>query len=361
MMTFPKIAVLIPAWNEERTITSSIHSIFESDYPIDQVLIVSDNSTDNTVGVVQSLRAQYPRLNVMETINNKARKSGALNQGIRTLGPGTEYVMILDADTRVHPACIKEGLKLLETDPTIGGICARTHTGPLAANATFAQKIWWHLQRLEYATADSYRVERLNSIQILAGSCVIYRLQALRKVAFRRGNGQFYDESSLIEDYELTISLKELGWKATIGLRMHSWTEVPLNLKVHWQQRMRWARSHVDTLREKGWNKITREDILGHIMFIIILPQQIFFLGLLGYLILTGVEFTWNPLLWVILGLNWLNRMYRLKYIPDLKVSDVLIRASFIPEEVYGLWHSVQQVWAYWLAFTNGPEEWQLT
>ena len=146
------------------------------------------------------------------------------------------------------------------------------------------------MQRLEYATADSRRVEKLNNFQILAGSCVLYRLQALQEVAKCRGNGQFYDENSLIEDYELTISLKELGWKVTIGLRMHSWTEVPLSFKVHWQQRIRWARSHVDTLREKGWNKITREDILGHIIFIILLPQQIFFTGLLVYLVLSGVE-----------------------------------------------------------------------
>jgi cellulose synthase/poly-beta-1,6-N-acetylglucosamine synthase-like glycosyltransferase len=80
-------------------------------------------------------------------------------------------------------------------------------------------------------------------------------MEALKQVAIKRGNGQFYDESSLIEDYELTIMLKELGWKTTIGLKMHAWTDVPLNLKTHWQQRIRWARSHIDTLREKGWKR----------------------------------------------------------------------------------------------------------
>jgi len=88
---------------------------------------------------------------------------------------------------------------------------------------------------LEYATADSKRVERLDSIQILAGSCVVYRMDALKQVAKHRGNGQYYDETNLIEDYELTLILKELNWKVTIGTKIHSWTHVPLSMKIHWR------------------------------------------------------------------------------------------------------------------------------
>lgn len=361
MNSKPKIAVIIPAWNEEKTIPSSIHSIFESVYPISRVLVVSDNSTDNTVEVTKKLKKVYPKLRVIETKNNKARKAGALNQGIRSLRNDIKYVLVLDADTQADSKCISEGIKQLENDPRLGGICARTHTKDRPQNATFVQKMLWHLQRLEYATADSRRVEYLGSIQILAGSCVIYRLSSLNEVALKRKNGQFYDEQSLIEDYELTISLKELGWKTTIGLSMHSWTEVPLDIKTQWLQRIRWARSHVDTLRNKGWNKVTRKDILNHILFLILLPQQLFFLALLIYLVVTGVSFQWNPLLWFILGLNWLNRMYRIKYLLDLNIWDILIRAMYIPEELYGLWHSAQRIRSYWLAFTNGPEEWHLT
>jgi cellulose synthase/poly-beta-1,6-N-acetylglucosamine synthase-like glycosyltransferase len=417
-MTYPKIAVLIPARNEEKSIEESIKSIFRSSYPIDQVIVISDNSTDKTVEVVDSLRARFVKLKVIRTKNNKARKAGALNRAIRQFCTDSKYIMVLDADTRVDTECIKEGIRLLEKDPQIGGICARTHVAPIKGSEnknvppdkeitqkiilskidpskevtqkirvakptpihddvtkkivlekanepktkiTLGQKIWWQIQRLEYATADSNRVENLERIQILAGSNVIYRMEALKQVAIKRGNGQFYDESSLIEDYELTIMLKELGWKTTIGLKMHAWTDVPLNLKTHWQQRIRWARSHIDTLREKGWNKITKADILGHIMFVIIFPQQIFFLGLLVYLLTTNTHIVWNPLLWSILGVNWVSRMYRLKYLPDLKFSDILVRAMFIPEELYGIYQSVQRVYSYWLAFTHGPEVWHET
>lgn len=357
----PKVVVVIPAWNEQATIGKTIRSVFKQDYSLEGVVVSADNCTDNTAVVAVALCSQYERLGVMETANNKARKSGALNQTIRRLPNDIKYVLVLDADTRAAPNVVSEAVKLLEEDPKLGAICARTHLTSLARNASLSEKIWWQLQRLEYATADSRRVERLDSIQILAGSCVMYRMDALRQVAKYRGNDQFYDEGNLIEDYELTLTLKELDWKVTIGIKMHSWTDVPLSLKIHWQQRIRWARSHVDTLRQKGWNKVTRRDILGHVTFSLLLSQQAFFLVLLMYLLLNGVVFAWNPFLWLILGLFWADRLYRIKYVLNPTATDVFIRAVFLPEEAYGLWHSVQRVWAYWLAFTNRPEEWYLT
>lgn len=356
-----KVAAIIPAWNEASTIAESIRSIFRQDYPLDIVIVSADNCTDNTVKVVEALKSTYPNLYVMKTINNKARKSGALNQAIYRLPHAIDYIFVLDADTKAHKNVVGEGVRLLNNYPRLAAACARTHLNALPDNTPFTQKVWWHLQRLEYATADSGRVEKLDNIKILAGSCVVYRREALQEVAEYRGNGQFYDEASLIEDYELTLTFKELGWRVTIGMGMDSWTNVPLSFKVHWQQRIRWARSHVDTLRQKGWNPITRGDILGHTTFVILWPQQLFFLGLLLYLFSTGVTFTWNPLLWVFLGLNWANRMYRLRYVPRLNYIDVLIRAAFVPEEVYGIWHSIQRTYAYYLAYVNGPEEWHLT
>jgi len=352
----PKVIVIIPAWNEEKAIGNTIRSILRQDYPL-RVVVSADNCTDRTVAVA----SQFNSVFVRETIDNKARKAGALNQIIQQLPDTIKYVLVIDADTQAAPDVVSRAVKLFEEDPKLGAICARTHLSPLARDASFSEKIWWHLQRLEYATADSRRVERLDNIQILAGSCVVYRMSALKQVAEYRGNGQFYDESNLIEDYELTLSLKELKWKVTINTEMHSWTNVPLSLKIQWQQRVRWARSHIDTLIQKGWNKVTRRDILGHVAFIFLLPQQVFFIGLLVYLLVSRIDFTWNPFLWLILGLFWVDRMYRIKYVPNLTFTDVIIRAAFLPEEIYGLWHSMQRVWSYFLVLTNKPEEWHLT
>src|SRR5258706_16297805 len=48
----PPISILIPAFNEERSINSTIHSLLQLDYPEIEVVIVSDGSTDATLSSV---------------------------------------------------------------------------------------------------------------------------------------------------------------------------------------------------------------------------------------------------------------------------------------------------------------------
>ncbi|MCX9011231.1 MAG: glycosyltransferase [Candidatus Methanoperedens sp.] len=55
-MTFPGISVIIPAYNEEKRIASCIGSIKQQDYDGDiEILVVDDDSTDNTVKIVKEL------------------------------------------------------------------------------------------------------------------------------------------------------------------------------------------------------------------------------------------------------------------------------------------------------------------
>ena len=53
----PMITIGVPAYNESRTITKTINSIVKSDYPRDkiEIIVVNDGSSDNTMGVVNSL------------------------------------------------------------------------------------------------------------------------------------------------------------------------------------------------------------------------------------------------------------------------------------------------------------------
>lgn len=354
----PKVAIIIPAWNEESTINRAIESANKQDYPNKKIIVAVDNSTDNTYSLAIQRMQDTPNLIVFRTVNNKSKKAGGLNQAINNYCSDAEYILVMDADTTAADTVVTEAVRILSGNKKIGAVCALTHLTDLPLRSTLSQKTLWQLQKLEYATADSKRFERPEDFQILAGSCVMYRKKALESVAMVRGVLQYYDESSLIEDYELTISLKEAGWKVTIGRKMHSWTDVPLSFSVLWHQRIRWARSHVDTLRQKGWNKITGGDILSHFAFIFLLIQQLFFLSLVIYFVLFGIDFTVNPLIVPVLGLFWLDRMIRLKYVHNLNLIDIVIRALYIPEELYGLLHSFQRIYSYYLSFVNGPEVW---
>ncbi len=358
MNQHPKVAIIIPAWNEEGTIKRAIESASKQIYPNKTIIVAVDNSTDNTYCFAIQETKVIPNLVVFRTVNNKAKKAGGLNQAINNYCYDAEYILVMDADTTADEAVVTEAVKILSKNKKIGAVCALTHLTDIPKKSSLSQKTLWQMQKLEYATADSRRFERPEDFQILAGSCVMYRKAALESVAKVRGVNQYYDEKSLIEDYELTISLKEAGWKVTIGRKMHSWTDVPLSFSVLWHQRIRWARSHIDTLRQKGWNKVTGGDIVSHIAFVFLLAQQLFFLSLVLYFVLFGIDFTINPLIVPVLGLFWLDRMIRLKYVHNLNLIDVAIRALYLPEELYGLLHSAQRIYSYYLSLVNGPEVW---
>ena len=68
----------MPAHNEENIIRSTIESILTQTVKVD-VVVISDNSTDNTVSIVKSIAATDSRVSLIETVGNKFKKSGALN------------------------------------------------------------------------------------------------------------------------------------------------------------------------------------------------------------------------------------------------------------------------------------------
>ncbi len=63
----------IPVRNEEKTIESLIHSIFEQSLPPEEVLVCVNNSSDRTINIVENLANQYDNLRVLQSAPWKAR------------------------------------------------------------------------------------------------------------------------------------------------------------------------------------------------------------------------------------------------------------------------------------------------
>jgi glucosyl-3-phosphoglycerate synthase len=88
-----KVAVIIPALNEERTIGSMIESLNGNSYPNKEIIIVDGGSSDNTVGIAKGLGA---------TVLRETGKPGfpcpanARNQGARHAD--ADILCFIDAD-----------------------------------------------------------------------------------------------------------------------------------------------------------------------------------------------------------------------------------------------------------------------
>ena len=63
---YPFVSVLIPARNEEHTIGTCLSSLLDQDYPDYEVIVLNDNSTDDTSGILEQLAGRYSRLRVIQ-------------------------------------------------------------------------------------------------------------------------------------------------------------------------------------------------------------------------------------------------------------------------------------------------------
>lgn len=104
---FPRIAVLVPAHNEACEIATTVRSVWQVDYPREQLrmLVVADNCTDATAAIARAEGAE-----ALERIDPDRRGKGyALEFGLQALeADPPEIVFILDADCELTPGCLQQ-------------------------------------------------------------------------------------------------------------------------------------------------------------------------------------------------------------------------------------------------------------
>jgi glycosyltransferase involved in cell wall biosynthesis len=121
------VSVIIPAYNEERVIATTVQGILASSYRDLEIIVVDDGSRDNTLGVLNANFANEPRVNVVGIANGG--KANALNVGL-THGQGS-VVVALDADTQFDRDTIARLVRWF-ADPT----SARWRATPRSATAS---------------------------------------------------------------------------------------------------------------------------------------------------------------------------------------------------------------------------------
>lgn len=111
---YPYLSVCIPARNEERDIQACVESLLQQDYPEFEVIVVDDNSTDETAEIVYSMKAQYPNLVFIpgeQLEPGWLGKPYALHQAY--LKSHGKYLLFTDADLIYQPHALKSAMHTL--------------------------------------------------------------------------------------------------------------------------------------------------------------------------------------------------------------------------------------------------------
>src|SRR6202034_815627 len=95
-----KLSILMPAYNEERTVAWVIDEILRADYPCDfELIIVDDGSTDRTPALLANMGD--PRMQILRHPVNRGKGAALLSAA--ALATGT-HVLPFDADFEYEPA-----------------------------------------------------------------------------------------------------------------------------------------------------------------------------------------------------------------------------------------------------------------
>ena len=89
----PKISAVIPVYNCQNTIKASVRSIQNQNMAKLEIILVNDNSKDNTSIIIQELAKEDPRIKI---IYNKKTMATLYSRNIGILHSKGKYIMILD-------------------------------------------------------------------------------------------------------------------------------------------------------------------------------------------------------------------------------------------------------------------------
>lgn len=316
-----KIVALIPAHNEGGSIGKTIEALLAQERVPDKIVVICDNCTDNTA----TLARGFPTVTVLETVNNQHRKSGALNMAWHSECQDADLLISLDGDTELPSHAVRDWEREFIADAYLGGSSSKftmLGTGMLV-----------RLQRAEFSKWTDTGLRR-QWTSVLAGTGCTISNRALRQIAWRDDREGPWTYSSMVEDFELTYRIRELGYHCHISPTVRAYTDAMRTVKSLWAQRMKWQVGTVEDLLSFGVSKLTyvdwRQQLAGLLSAAVRVSWVLF--TLLG--LCTGtLSMAW---LWLIAPVFFIaNDVKQALRIPHRDRRDVLLAATLLPQEFF--------------------------
>ena len=115
-----KVSVIMPMYNVEKFVASSIESVLNQTYPNFELIIIDDKSTDNSYKIASEYAAKYPNIKLI--INDKNSLVG-YSRNIGLLYAEGEYISFIDADDMYHREYLERLVNALEENNVDIAMC----------------------------------------------------------------------------------------------------------------------------------------------------------------------------------------------------------------------------------------------
>ena len=205
-----KLSVVIVSYNVRDYLENCLQSVSRALEGIEGEVFVVDNHSDDDS--VEMVRSQYPWVRLIENQENMGF-SRANNIAIREARG--EYVLLLNPDTIVEEATLREVLRFMEEHPKAGGAGVMMHNadGSLAPESRRALPTPWVSCLKMLGFTKRYYMSHLpwdqpSRIEVISGAFCFLRKKALDEVGLLDEDFFMYGE-----DIDLSYRLMKGGWE----------------------------------------------------------------------------------------------------------------------------------------------------
>ncbi|KUF34176.1 MULTISPECIES: glycosyltransferase family 2 protein [Lysinibacillus] len=232
----PSVSIFIPAHNEALVIDQTLRAMSRLYYPKDQleVIVINDNSSDETGAIAEQYAKKFPFIRVIETVEpNKGKgKSSALNSA---LADSTgDIVVVYDADNTPERMAVWYLVMGLINDPKAAATVGKFRV--INAAETWLTR-FINIETICFQWMAQGGRWKWFKVATIPGTNF-----AIRRTVLEQLGG--WDVKALAEDTELTIRVYNLGYHIRFFPKAITWEQEPETLKVWWKQRTRWARGN---------------------------------------------------------------------------------------------------------------------
>jgi glycosyltransferase involved in cell wall biosynthesis len=139
------VSIIIPLFNTEQYIEESLHSAIQQSYQNIEIIVIDDNSTDESVAIVKRLMQIDKRISLL---NNQRVKgvSGARNTGLDNATG--EFITFLDSDDKLSSDSVELRLKAYHCNPNASLICGGFDF--IDETSKFIETYWFHNEIKEH-------------------------------------------------------------------------------------------------------------------------------------------------------------------------------------------------------------------
>jgi cellulose synthase/poly-beta-1,6-N-acetylglucosamine synthase-like glycosyltransferase len=230
---FLSTTIIVPCFNEEKTVEKTILSLLDLDYPKEklEIMVIDDGSTDNTWEIIQQFK-DNPSVTLMQK-KNEGSKFAALNFALKYIK--SDLVGVLDSDSWVSNNALKEYMYYFRDKEVMATIPSMV----IAEPDSFLRKA----QKAEYDVNLFARKSfaNMDSIFITPGPFSVFRKYVFDTLGP-------YKEAHHTEDAEIALRMQKNHYKIAYSENSIVYTVGPKTLKPLIKQRVRWVYGFIKNL-----------------------------------------------------------------------------------------------------------------